>query len=226
MIEATVKNVDRFIARLKKARRETELNMNTAIRIEGFRLKNQLQKEIRAGAPGGQRFAPLTYIARRLNKQIQIMGGKTQRQNPNRVPINRLAIGVRYHVFNQNPFALAVGWVGPETGFDARMAKDSFGRGISAGSVVSKSWRRLAKLQQEGFTRHISSKQRKFIIRRGQELGTVDGGNTPFFLRPSTKVFKTPPRPIINPFWAAHEKEAWHNIQNNFRTKQAGLKVQ
>ena len=46
-----VKAVDRYLvkeeARAQKAR-------NTALRVEGYRLKNLLQKEIRQGAPGGR----------------------------------------------------------------------------------------------------------------------------------------------------------------------------
>jgi len=215
-VGVSVQGVEKVLAGIKKASIETEKSLNTAVRVEGYRLKGILQKEIRSGSPGGMPFAPLSFIARRL-------AGK----RPGRKALNRLAMGIRYQVASQSPFVMAVGWVGPETGFDARMALQSaaFGRGIKEGHVVSKSWRRIAFFQQEGFTRPITEKQRRFVIHRGGGLGKVDGGSTPFFLRKSTKSFRTPSRPIITPFWNVHRPEALKNIKQNFKLKLGGQRI-
>ena len=226
-VGATVKGADKVIKGLKKADFQTEKALNTAVRIEGFRLKKLLQKEIRSGAPGGRRFAPLSFIARRLNTHIMVSGGRTARQNVNRTPLRRLALGIRYHIMSHKPFTMAIGWVGPQSASDARMGivRDPFGRGIMEGDHVSKSWRRIAYFQLEGFTRPISDDLRRYIVRRGAILGTVEGGNTPFFLKKSTRQFRTPARPIIDPFWKAHQNKAKHNISRNFKRKLKGQRI-
>lgn len=222
-VGATIQGVGQVIKDLEKASLNTQKNLNSAIRGEGFRLKNLLQKQIRSGSPGGATFKPLSFIARRLNSTIQTMGGRTAKQSPNRKPLNRLAIGIRYEA-NDNPAVVAVGWVGPQTRFDARMASrsDMFGRGILEKDVTSKSWRRLGYFHQKGFTRTITEAQRRYIIYRGSRLGKVEGGSTPFFLKKSTRTFTTPARQIINPFWDQEKKAALSNIKRNFEIKQRG----
>jgi hypothetical protein len=216
-VGATLQGADKVAKGLKKADAFVGKSLNTAVRVEGYRLKKLLQAQIRSGAPGGRRFAPLSYIARRLHGR-----------SPNRNPLKRLALGIRYHVV-QKPFAMAIGWVGPQTGFDARMAMagDPFSRGIAEGHHVSKSWRRIAFLQQQGFTRRISRAQRDLIIGKGASLlkNKTAMGNTPFFLRKSTKTFKTPERQIISPFWQSQQAHANSNIKQNFRKKLKGLRI-
>ncbi len=189
-----VKKAERFFKDQKKA---SEKAMNTAIKVEAFRLKKKLQSDLRKGAPGGSDLSPLSYIARRMWR------------NPNRKPLSKLAPAVRYRVAKQTPFTAEVGFVQPGSG----------------SHKVSSSWRRLAKLHQEGFTQDITRRQRFFVINRGAELGTVEGGNTPFFLRKSTKKFTTPARPIIDPFWRANRKKARQNIKGNFRRKMKGQRI-
>lgn len=181
----------------------------TAMRVEGYRLKNLLQKEIQQGAPGGKRFAPLSYIARRLVKQVAVSGGRTERQSPNRNPLARLVHGIRYNVSNSGPFKMAIGFVQP-------------GRGPNS---VSKSWRRLAQYHQGGFSSTVSESLRRLIVWRGGMLGSVDGGRTPFFLKRETHIFRTPARPMVDPFWAAHKNTALKNIAKNFKLKMAGKRI-
>jgi len=157
------------------------------------------------------------------------MGGKTQRQSPNRKPLHRLAFGVRYHVQRQKPYTLAIGWVGPQTASEATASRNStdnrLGRGILGKDVSSKRWRSLAKSHQDGFTREITPGLRKWIVRKGAGLGVVEGADTPFFLRKRTKTFHTPSRPIITPFWAAHRHESIRNIDMNFKRKMSGERI-
>ncbi len=209
LLGATLQGAEDAVQWLDRKEKAVKKAHETAVKVEGYRLKNLLQREIRKGAPGGRAFEPLSWIARRLTRQVTLMGGVTQRQNPNRKPIARLAHGIRYNIRTGPFFKMLVGFVQPTSG----------------PHTVSKSWRRLADFHQKGFTRAISAAQRYFIIRRGGELGKVDGGETPFFLKRDTQKFTTPARKIVDPFWAAHARQAKENIRKNFRTKMAGKRI-
>ncbi len=203
-----LKGLDKTSSWLKKERQASEKAMKTGVKVEGFRLKNLMQKEIRQGAPGGKRFAPLSYIARRMQRRVHGEGGVGVRQSPNRKPLVRMALAVRYAVL-AHPFAVKVGFV-------------SYGGSVNQ---VSSTWRKLAARVQKGFSRNISPGLRRMIVRRGEELGTADGGATPFFLRKNTHRFDTPARPIVSPFWQAHARAARNNINRNFRAKLAGKRI-
>ncbi|MCP3943224.1 MAG: hypothetical protein GY710_17290 [Desulfobacteraceae bacterium] len=227
---ATLKGQNKVRKHLKREHIRVTKAMNTAIRIEGFRLKNLLQKEIAQGQPGNSKLSPLSFIARRLSRTVHGAGGRMQRQSPNRTALARLAQGVRYQVSKQSPFELTVGWVGPDTITRARDFRNPdlgniFGRGILEKDITSKKWRRLALAHQTGFTRIITPSQRRFIVGRGGELGKIEDGDTPFFLKKSTRQFKTPARPILVPFWAKYKGRSRINIDQNFRTKLAGRKI-
>lgn len=206
---ALLDGVDKTMKWLKAQKKEAGKAHVTAVRVEGFRLKNLLQKEIKQGAPGGRQFAPLSFIARRLVKQIEIHGGRTERQSPNRKPLARLVHGVRYNIATSGLFKMMVGFVQP-------------GRGPHS---VSKSWRRLAKYHQTGFPSTVSDSLRRLIVWRGGMLGSVEGQQTPFFLKRNTHQFRTPSRPIVDPFWQAHKNTARKNISKNFRRKMAGKRI-
>lgn len=78
---------------------------------------------------------------------------------------------------------------------------------------------------QKGFTQPISKKQRGFIVGKGGSLGTIEGGETPFFLKKTTRTFVTPERQIISPFWQAQQAKTQINIRNNFHKKLKGLRI-
>lgn len=196
-----VHNAEKVSAWLDKQGAEARKAYQTAIKVEGYRLMRLLRSEIKKGSPGGRIFKTLTHIAKRMAKKVR-GSGTWIRQNQNRKPLAQMATAIRYDVKN-TPFSMAFGFVGP----------------------IGNTWRRLAKAQQEGFTRPVTKSQRKAFARRGAELGTVDGGDTPFFLRKSTTSMTTPARPIITPFWQAHQAAAERNIRNNFRRKMAGNKI-
>ncbi len=239
---ATIKGGSLVSKRLKKADSFVNKCMNDALRGEGFELRKALKKDIKQGRAGGQIFSPLSAIAKRLARYVQGPGYSGIRQRQNRKALDRLAEGVRYDVNRKPPFAVAVGWVGPQTWMEAdlnlgiigrgknRHFSDSslsinpLGRGISRGNITSKRWRQLASMHQDGFTRRITREQRRYLARRGAGLGIAEGEDTPFFLRKTTKFFKTPARPIINPFWRAHKAAAFRGIDKKFKTKLKGLK--
>lgn len=226
---ATIKGVRLVSKRLKKADSFVNKSLNTAVRIEGFRLKNLLQKEIKQGRAGGQVFKPLSYIARRLARKVQGPGNSGIRQRPNRKALDRLAHGIRYHLNKRPPYGdMKIGFVGPMTKSQAIYDMDhgnALSRGANHEKLSSKRWRALAKIHQDGFTRTISREDRRYLARRGAGLGIAEGEGTPFFLRKATKLFTTPARPIINPFWRAHRAEANRNIDKNFKKKLKGIRI-
>lgn len=197
LVSFGIKNLRQFKKDLERDQRQIEKAGHTAARVEGYRLSSELKTEIKAGAPGGRKFSPLTEIARRMRRPM------------NRTPLKRLAIPVRYAArMTGQGFEVAVGFVDP-------------GRG----KALSKSWKRIAIEQQEGFTRSPAQTRRLAIIRTAARLGKRARGRQKLFLRKSTRRFKTPGRPIIDPFWMAHKNEAKRNIRYNFERKMAGERI-
>lgn len=195
---AIINGGQEIVRQIKAESLKKDKAIETSIRVTGFRMRKKLQQEIRAGAPGGHRFAPLSHIARRMYGR-----------SPNRRPLRALASQVRYDVLLKKPFSMAVGFVSPSKGSHS----------------LSKSWRRIAKKQQEGFEMTIPARLRSRIINKGAKLGKVDGGDTPFFLKKSTTKFKTPSRQIIDPFWRRYRDSAKQDIRKNFRLKMKGKRI-
>lgn len=179
----------------------------TAAKVEGFRLKGVLQQEIRAGAPGGKDFEGLSHFAKRFR--------------PNRKPLAKLATAIRY---------------------STRKYKDSLFVTIGFGSPtsrVSKSFMRLAALHQEGgeiplgaYDRNrtfdtMSLRTRMVLIGAGtRSFGRGEKSRARYmFVRKSTENIKLPARPIIEPFWTAHQTQAAKNIMNNFEKKMRGERI-
>jgi len=196
MVNVVTKGFTGLEKTLKTEGRRQEKALNTAVKVEGFRLMRLLKKQIRDGAPGGQKFDPLTFLARRW-------GSKGNRLRPDK-PLRRLAIAVRYHVKDQRPFDMRIGWVGPRT---------------------SKSWKRIAKLQQEGFTRSVAEKRRRSFAVLGAAMSKRSKARPYMFLKKSTKTLTTPARPIMDPFWRSERHRAWRNIQRNYRLKIKGQRI-
>ncbi len=195
MISATIKGADKLAKALKAESRRSEKALNVALRVEGFQLSRALKKEIRQGAPGGRQFRPLTFLARRWG------GGRQLRPNK---PLQRLALAVRYFVAKQKPYEVHVGWTGPR---------------------VSKSWKRLAQLHQKGFTAAMTTSRRRYFARKGGAMSPRAAGRRFLFLKKSTRQFRTPARPILDPFWDRHQEAAWMNIRRNFKRKLAGQRI-
>lgn len=124
-------------------------------------------------------------------------------RSPNRAPLRSLSRGVRYAVRDQKPYTMAVGFIPEKSG----------------------GWVKTAEKHQKGFERTISPGLRKLIVSRGSELGVAEGGNTPFFLKQSTRKFKTPGRPLVSPFWARYNAQFQKDIAKNFKAKMAGERI-
>jgi hypothetical protein len=194
MLNVVTKGFTGLERTLKTESRRQEKALNVSIKVEGFRLMRLLKKQIRDGAPGGKKFEPLSFLSR-------AWGSKRLRTNK---PLRRLALAVRYHVQDQSPFDMRIGWVGPRT---------------------SKSWKRIAELQQEGFTRGMKSERREFFRLKGAAMTKRSVARKYMFVRRSTKRFTTPARPIMDPFWRAEKDRAWRNIQRNYRLKMKGQRI-
>ena len=196
MLQATAKGFANLERALKTESIRQEKAMNTSVKVEGFRLMRLLKKQVREGVTGGRKFHPLTFLSRSW-------GGTSKRLRPNK-PLRRLAIAVRYFVKDQHPFDMRIGWTGPKT---------------------SKSWKRIAAKQQQGFTARMSQSRREYFMGMGARMGKRSVARKYMFIRKSTKRFKTPARPILDPFWQAEEHRAWRNIQRNFRLKMKGQRI-
>jgi len=81
---------------------------------------------------------------------------------------------------------------------------------------------RAAARQQEGFTRPVTERMRRYMAARGSERRTRRTwksrrtGN-PLMLRKTTTRFTVPPRPIVQPFWDWQRPQTATRIRNNFR---------
>jgi len=95
MLTAQIRGAKSLVSTLKADRKRERRALFTAMRVAGYKLRPMMQREIRAGAPGGEPFAPLSVIAGRRRK-----------------PLRRLAIPVRYWV-RRNPDEVHVGISGP-----------------------------------------------------------------------------------------------------------------
>jgi hypothetical protein len=199
MIYATIKNLDGFLAELDSEYKQFIKTAFTVVKVEGFNQMRQLQSEIKAGSPGGQPFKPLTWLARvmrdrkygggiRFNIDRHPSLGKTE----NWPPLYRTFHGVRYHVTFPGQTSMNF----------------QFGFGTI---FSSSSWKRIARMQQEGFTTPVTNKMRMdFVMKAGIPLSS------------STTQLVTPARDIITPFWEKHQSQMWENIKTSFELKSKG----
>ena len=220
--EAVIKGVLDLKKNLDKYEFSMAKNMNTAFRVTGYRLKNKLQKEIRAGAPGGSKFSPLTVIASRWFYTKRRKSGA----------LARLAIGVRYHIPNTITPLLQVGFVGPtnyreyiemvNSGFKFGNSGTSY-RGLDPKNMTSKSWRRLADIHQRGFKKNVTEPMRLSLYRWADK---VRGPDSRYFrIKKSTTQFENTPRLIIDPFWDNNRDDAIKEIRVNWERKMRGERI-
>lgn len=188
-ITATTRGAKMVRESVRRALKEENKAMETAVRVEGFRLRKQLMSDLRTNAFHHE---PLSHIS---------FYGRTAARRNN--PLLPLAKHVRYHV-TRDPFSVAVGWTGPR---------------------LSHSWKRIALRLQEGARRPVEAWKRRSLARIGGKMGRRAVRRKYHFLRSDTKYFDTPARPVIGPFWAANEHDAWQNIRRNYRKKLKGKRI-
>lgn len=191
MIKITpiVRGADTLEKSLRAESRRQKKALSTAVKVEGYRLRKQLIRDLRAGDPGGREFADLSMIQR-----------KRQRRKK---PLAPLAKAVRYHIPSQDPIEMKIGWTGPQ---------------------VSKSWKRIAQKHQTGFEVDVTEGRRRYLARYGGSMHRSKFKPF-FFIRSDTQKFTIPARPILEPFWDAHQAGSRRRIAENYRKKLRGERI-
>lgn len=149
MIEPKVIGFKRLQRALSSVQRDSKKALSTALRVEAFRLSKELKAEIRSGAPGGKRFEPLTFLARR----------KARSTKANK-PLARLALPIRYHKIDD--LTVALGWTGPRVSQSWRDIAERQQEGFRS-SVSDRRWRFFAHKADNLGKR---SPNRKFLFLR------------------------------------------------------------
>lgn len=142
-------------------------------------------------------FTPLSYIARTYNSKTP------GRMTANR-PLAKLAAAVGYHVSERDPIEMSIGFSRPN---------------------LSKSWKRIARFQQEGGSLPVKKEFRESLIHRAANLSKRSTARRYLFIKKSTTRFETPPRPIIEPFWRSKKEKTKKEVINYFRRKLRGERI-
>lgn len=210
MIDVFLRGVKEFKGELDKFDKKVEKARSDGIRVELYRLRNTLIKDIRASSVGGQKLEPLSFAARASSSGLKTRKPFTGLFSTQAAPSpGKGVVPVRYH-------------------------EAEAGRRFELGFVdtkkeaLSKSWKYLMNLHQSGGTVPVSESLRKSWRKRGahwkkesprSKLAKV------FFLRKTTKSIKIPKRDMIAPFWTANKDTATRNIESNFDKKMRGEKI-
>lgn len=231
MITVTIKNPNHLKNVLGNEKQHGIDAGRSAIRKESYRLQKLLQKEIKAGHPGGQTMAALGAMA-----------SQTKRGASDRQPMARMRHMMKYDLVKHGFIWYAkLGYIPGLKGNKSISPK---------GSKIT--WGRIMELHESGVSIKVTDKmRRKFLSNalgsqgkwqaRGRSGGKVfvktkarkgtwtragrSGGRvftqnvkqvSPYFVRKAS-MLKIPSRPIIYPFWQAHKSEAMANIRRNFQ---------
>jgi hypothetical protein len=194
-------NLVKIAADLKANAEKVRKASRTALKIEGYRLRELLQKDLRRGEAGASAFSPLTEIAKRLGKP------------KDRKPLSRLAVAVRCEMEPRpSGAAMQIGFLVPNV--------------QKRGNRMSKSWLRIAQAAQEGSETPFTEERRRALLSVGERMRKRKEPEAKyFFLRKTTTRFKTPARPIIEPFLQAHRAEIGPNVKDNFERKMRGERI-
>jgi hypothetical protein len=123
-------------------------------------------------------------------------------------PGRKLATAIRYDTVKAgNNFAMVIGFL------------------HGSKKLSSKSWVRIATVFQQGKSWEPSSGTRRWLAWRGIGMTARSKYRKFFFIKKTTQAFKTPPRPIITPFWESNKAEAAANRQQNYLRKMAGERI-
>lgn len=231
MITVTIKNPNHITNALGKEKKHGIDAGRSAIRKESYRLQKLLQKEIKAGAPGGRTMAALGAMAR-----------ETKRGASDRQPMARMRHMMKYDLVKRGSIWYAkLGYIPGLKGTKNISPK---------GTKIS--WGRIMELHESGVSIKVTDKmRRKFLSNALGSQGKWQGGGrsggkvfvktktrkgtwtragrsggrvftqsvkkvSPYFVRKAT-MLKIPSRPIIYPFWQSHKSKAMDNIRRNFR---------
>lgn len=217
--------------------------LDDAMKIKAARLTQSLLAQIRSGVIAGTPLKELSFLARRgkgnnftLRKPFTRLNSTSTAGSAGAKGFSRYTLPVRYSV-NGTPGNLDIRF-----GFvDTRQEK------------LSPSWKRLMIAHQEGFSRPVTEKQRRWFMNRGVELSGYQYHNAGvtrpgpsgwsrkmtkrgtevkksasakfYFWKKSVTHHVWPARPIILPFWAANKDSAWTDIRDYYRRKLNGERI-
>ncbi len=97
-LNIAVKGSGAVIRRVEREKRKKDKALQTAIKVESFRLQRVIRQGIRTASPGGQRLEAKTAIARRRNGRFE-----------NKKPFRGMASSVRYD-FDPLKNEARIGW--------------------------------------------------------------------------------------------------------------------
>lgn len=205
-VEVNAAGISNLQALLPQVTAQSKRALADAIRGEAFALRESLKNNIRFGAPSPSApFKPLSIIARSVRRR-RTMGIR----HP--LPLLKLASAVTYYVKADENYTVKVG-------FPKEYGKTPL-------------WaRQAALLQQTGFTRPVTQRMREMFAgqgerRKGSRSRKQQTISRALFLKKTTTVLKTPPRPIIAPFWEHSKRNVTSQIIAKFRLKMAGQRYQ
>ncbi len=199
------KNLNDFFKELERQGELLQRNAHIASKKEAFRLMKVLQHEIKEGAPGGRKFAPLSVIGSYAHRPYK------------RHPLKRLARGVKYSAVKHpdGSGSYKVGFIAGRSASKLISIADY----SQAGTTIPYSTRAREYLARWGAG--LSQQGQRGLSKNAR----ITGDGRFFFLRKSTRKGKVPARPIIDPFWRAHKEEARRNITANFHRLMRGERI-
>lgn len=195
MSTIVIHNTKQVIDAVGKFHIDSQKASKNAVKVEAFRLKGVLQKELRNGTVGG--FSPLREISKQYSRK------PSQRSKP---PLAPLAKVVRYFVAdNGMPYHMEIGFVGASISnkWKEIAMRQQSGNTYKVHPAVREG------LRQIGI--RLQSKKRK------------DWRAKLFFIK--TDSFVLPARDIIDTFRAKHQGEMFGNIKRNFETIMSGKRA-
>lgn len=192
-------SLHQFHAKLKRYDSRRREAGEIAVRVELFRLYEQLKQDLRSGTVAGTAFRPLRVVSR---------GTRASRK-----PLARLATAVRYQVKKDgDKKVFSVGFDGPQSSRTWRRIAHA----IQDGREIDPDRTLLIR----GTLRENFAYKGIALEKRGKdEIAKF------YFLRASTKKLKLEPRPIVEPFWKANRSNSEKNIISNFNRKLRGERI-
>lgn len=198
-VEFRVSNERAFKDALQKDAEKVRKASINAAKVEGYRLAKLMKQEMKAGAPGGSGFSPLSVI-----RSGKISGG--------RKPLSSMAMAPRYATINQaEQTKTMVGFLSIKLSRKWVQLADKLQDGAQVSADAASP---------------IGSTYRKLFVRIGASIKKRNPDVARYyFLKKSTTTLVTPGRMIIVPFWRAHQSEAVRNIISNFERKIRGERI-
>lgn len=164
-------NMSQFLRELEADKVKIQKSIETGLKVEGYRLSNQLKSDLKAGSIAGKKAEPLREISKLYSRN------RSQRNKPALAPLAKV---VRYSAKKiTGGLRLQVGFL----------------------DTISKRWRELAMKLQTGSTFPVSPGVREGLRKMGAGLqGKKRSRNRAaakyFFIKKTTQDFQTPPRDI------------------------------